>query len=538
MVTVELLRTIDLFRDLSTDLLGHVADNAADIWLDPGEYVVNEGEIPRFVVVVEGRIEVTKRVARVERVLDTRERGEYFGEVPMMLGAPAFANARAAIPSRVIALDEVIFHRVVNESQFLSAAIARSTTARVAAAEKIVSKAPVVTILGCHWDPACHDLRDFLARNQVPYDWISVERNEAPVVRLPDGRVLTAPTLRELACAIDLSVDPSRDSYDVVIIGGGPAGLAAAVYGASEGLTTLMIEHEAPGGQAGTSSRIENYLGFPAGLSGSDLASRALQQATRLGAEIVVTRTVESLNPGISEHVVTLDGDTQLRAQAIILALGVSWRTLDIEGIDRLTGRGVYYGAARAEAPTIRGKDVYLIGGGNSAGQAAVFFSDYARMVTIICRGATLAASMSAYLIEQLAHKSNVHTQLHSEVVAVEGDSHLNAIVVRGPDGDARHETDALFTFIGGAPRTQWLPDAILCNDRSYVITGRDLVRDPRFRWPLDRDPFLLETSVPGIFAAGDVRCGSIKRVAAAVGEGSMAIAFVHQVLADTLATA
>jgi thioredoxin reductase (NADPH) len=344
--------------------------------------------------------------------------------------------------------------------------------------------------------------------------------------------VLVAPTLRELACALDLRVDPSSDAYDVVIVGGGPAGLAAAVYGSSEGLRTLMIEREAPGGQAGTSSRIENYLGFPAGLSGADLGARALEQATRLGAEIVVTRSAEAIEPSAGEHVVVLDEGSRVRARAVVLALGVTWRTLPIDGIERFTGRGVYYGAARAEAPTTRGKDAYLIGGGNSAGQAALFFSEYARTVTIVCRGPALSRSMSAYLVEQLARKPTVRLEMCSEIVAVEGDDHLRAIVVRGPDGESRRETDAVFVFIGGDPRTEWLPPEILCDEQRYVVTGRDLAHDPR--WPLERDPFLLETSVPRIFAAGDARHASIKRVAAAVGEGSMAIAFVHQVLPET----
>jgi thioredoxin reductase (NADPH) len=290
-----------------------------------------------------------------------------------------------------------------------------------------------------------------------------------------------------------------------------------------------LVEREAPGGQAGTSSRIENYLGFPAGLSGDDLAARALQQAQRLGAEIVVTRGVAGIEIGERAHRVRLDGDDQLETRAIIIATGVRYRPFTASGAERLTGRGLFYGAARTEAPLARGHDIIIIGGGNSAGQAAVFFSTYATSVTILVRGKTIEATMSAYLIDELAAIANVRIEVESEVVAVHGDEALDAVTVRGPRGEERRAVGAVFVFIGADADTSWLPGQIARDDRGYVLTGSD-VRS--HGWPLTRDPYLLETSVPAIFAAGDVRHGSVKRVAAGVGEGSMAVAFVHQALA------
>jgi len=335
------------------------------------------------------------------------------------------------------------------------------------------------------------------------------------------------PSTRELAEAVGLQTVPSTQDYDAIVIGGGPGGLAAAVYGASEGLRTLLIEREAPGGQAGTSSRIENYLGFPTGVSGDDLADRALHQAKRLGAEVLVTRSVSSIDA--RSKTVTLDGGVTLATRTIVLATGVTWRTLAIPGIERLTGVGVYYGAARSEALNTIGKDVFLIGGGNSAGQAAMFFSGYARSVTILIRGADLAASMSDYLIRQLATRANVTVEARSEVVGLRGERHLEAIDVadRAAGATTVRATDALFIFIGADAETDWLPPEIARDERGYILTGPDATP-----WTLERDPYLLETTVPGIFAVGDVRHASVKRVASAVGEGSMAIAFAHQYLA------
>jgi thioredoxin reductase (NADPH) len=317
----------------------------------------------------------------------------------------------------------------------------------------------------------------------------------------------------------------------VTIVGGGPAGLAAAVYGASEGLRTIVVEREAPGGQAGTSSRIENYLGFPSGVSGDELASRALQQAKRLGAEILVTRSVVGFNS--KERAVLLDGDDVVRAGSLILATGVSWRRLAIDGLDRLIGKGVYYGAARSEATGTHGQDIHLVGAGNSAGQAALHFANHARTVTLVVRGESLEASMSHYLIEQLRAKSNITVQPRSEIDAVHGEMQLTAVDIRDSATRqvTRYDSGGLFIFIGADAETGWLPADIARDERGYVLTGDDLKKAGR--WSQGRDPYLLETSVPGVFACGDVRLSPVKRVASAVGEGSMAIAFAHQYLAS-----
>jgi len=348
-------------------------------------------------------------------------------------------------------------------------------------------------------------------------------------VQLKDGTRLVAPTMRDIAIAGGLQVAPSQTDYDVVIVGGGPAGLAAAVNGASEGLRTVLIERFAPGGQAGTSTRIENYLGFPFGVSGDDLASRALQQAKRLGAEIVVTRRVERIDP--ATLTVTLDGDEVLRTKSIILAMGVDWRRIEIDSIDRFIGSGVYYGAARSDAGLTPGKDVFLIGAGNSAGQAAMFFSNHARFVTLIVRAESLAQSMSQYLIEQIATKSNIRVETRSEVVAVHGDKQLEAVEVvdRRTGATSRRDAAALFVLIGADAVTGWLPAEIALDSHGYILTGTDAMKQGRLG--SDRELYALETSAPGIFAIGDVRAGSVKRVAASVGEGGMAIAFVHKYL-------
>jgi thioredoxin reductase (NADPH) len=377
----------------------------------------------------------------------------------------------------------------------------------------------------------------------VVFDWFTPDAAEVarrwptrpeaggdwPALGFPDGSLLMQPESREIARRLGLQTSALATEYDTIIIGAGPAGLAAAVYGASEGLRTLVVEREAPGGQAGTSSRIENYLGFPNGVSGDELAIRALQQARRLGAEILVTRTTVGFDP--STHEVKLDGDEVLRARTLILATGVTWRRLAIDGAERLIGKGVYYGAARSEASNTQGLEVYLIGAGNSAGQAALYFSSYARTVTLLVRGDSLEKSMSRYLLDQMRGKPNVRVECRTQVTAVHGEEHLTAIDVleRATGTVRRRDCGGLFAFIGADATTDWLPPEIARDSRGYVLTGADVVKDGR--WSLDRDPHLLETSVPGIFACGDVRFSPVKRVASAVGEGSMAIAFVHQYL-------
>jgi thioredoxin reductase (NADPH) len=403
-----------------------------------------------------------------------------------------------------------------------------------------------VRIIGHRFSKDSHDLRDFLARNRVPARWLDVERDgearellqvvgvdaeRLPVALLEDGAVLERPTVLELAERLGVTGQPAQDHYDLVIVGGGPAGLAAAVYGASEGLRTVMVEREAPGGQAGQSSRIENYLGFPAGLSGSDLARRATDQARRLGAELLSVRDACTLRVEGAGRLVELTGGGTLSANCVLVASGVSYRQLDAPGFSALTGAGIYYGAALTEARSCSDQHVVIIGGANSAGQAAVYFSGYASRVTMLVRGPSLQRSMSHYLIEQLAALPNVTVRTRSAAVAAEGEGgRLRRLVVRDADGDATLDADACFVFIGATPRTDWLDGVVARDERGFILAGLDAKASG---WPLARDPYLLETSVPGVFVAGDVRARSIKRVASAVGEGSMAVSLVHQYLVD-----
>ncbi|HET7684814.1 MAG TPA: FAD-dependent oxidoreductase [Candidatus Limnocylindria bacterium] len=403
-------------------------------------------------------------------------------------------------------------------------------------------------LLAGRWAPRGHAIRDFLTRNGIPYAWLDPEADDegrrlaaaqpeapdpaVPVVLLPDGTALRDPSSREIGERVGLSTHARLPFYDLAIIGGGPAGLAAAVYGASEGLKTVLIEREAPGGQAGTTSRIENYLGFPAGLSGGDLARRALTQARRLGAEILTPTDVRALRREDPYRIVTLE-EGELSCQALVIATGVSYRTLDLEGADRLAGAGIYYGAASSEAVLYRDAEVGVVGGGNSAGQAVVYLSRFARTVHLIVRGGSLG-SMSQYLIEQIEALPNVEVRTESAVTAVRGEQHLEGATLKGPGGEEEREVTALFVFIGQQPRTEWLADTLLRDEPGFILAGPATLTDgrPPAGWSLAREPFLLETSMPGVFAAGDVRHRSVKRIASAVGEGAMAVQFVHQYLA------
>ena len=405
-----------------------------------------------------------------------------------------------------------------------------------------------VRIVGHRFSKDSHELRDFLARNRVPARWLDVERDgearelltvtgipadRLPVALLEDGTVMERPTVLELAQKLGVASAPAQDHYDLIVVGGGPAGLGAAVYGASEGLRTVMVEREAPGGQAGQSSRIENYLGFPAGLSGSDLARRATDQARRLGAELLTVQDVVGLRAEGAGRLVELSGGGVLSANCVLIASGVSYRQIDAPGFAELTGAGVYYGAAMTEARSCAQQHVVVIGGANSAGQAAVHFSSYARQVTMLVRGDSLEKSMSHYLIEQIAGLPNIEVRTCSSAVAAEGeDGRLRRLRVRDSTTGAEEslDVDACFVFIGASPRTEWL-DGVLARDaRGFILAGVDA---QAAGWPLKRDPYFLETTVPGVFVAGDVRSRSIKRVASAVGEGSMAVSLIHEYLVD-----
>ena len=405
-----------------------------------------------------------------------------------------------------------------------------------------------IRVIGHRWSSDSHRVKDFLARNQVPYQWLDIEadddacrlytgaeKHDLPLVILADGERLANPEHGVLAEKVGLRTRAERPFYDLIIAGGGPAGLAAAVYGASEGLNTVLIEREAVGGQAGTSSRIENYLGFPNGVTGGELARRAVTQALRFGVE-VVHQEVCALRVQDQYRVITLADGTELSSHALIIATGVSYRKLDVPGLDRLTGVGVYYGAAMTEALSCKDDDVYIVGGANSAGQAAMYFSRSARCVNILVRGDALEKGMSQYLVDEIQQTPNIRVLLNTQVVEAAGGDHLETITLSRRDGSERETVTAraLFIFIGAAPRTDWLDGVVRRDERGFILAGPDLMvggKRPQ-GWPLDRDPFLLEASVPGIFVAGDVLHDSIKRVASAVGGGSIAVQFIHQYLA------
>jgi thioredoxin reductase (NADPH) len=550
-VTADEIAGVTIFAALGPAERERLSRAAADITLLPGEYAAHEGDERALFALLEGRIEPIKVVDGIERVVGVRRPGDVFGEVPIALGTVFPVGFRAAEKSRIMRIDARDYHAVAAVAPDVGREVGRLAAHRIGGSGGLQGIAaepppPRAIVVGHRWDASCAELRRFLDRNQVTFRWLTPDAPEAdeqwggplpaeedfPTIRVIDGKTVVRPQLRRVAELLGLGTEAVAAEYDTVVVGAGPAGLAAAVYGASEGLRTIVIEREAPGGQAGTSSRIENYLGFPSGVSGDELASRALQQARRLGAEILVTRAITRIDA--ARRYVHLDGGDVLRARTIILACGVAWRRLSIDGFERLAGKGISYGAARGDAVHTHGLDVHLVGAGNSAGQAALFFSTHARSVTIVCRGETLEKSMSRYLVDQLAARSNIRAMYRSEVVAAQGDVSLEAIDVHdAATGETtRRESGGLFIFIGADAETAWLPPEIALDRHGYVLTGSDV--RAAGRWSVDRDPYLLETSMPGIFACGDVRFSPVKRVAAAVGEASMAIAFVHQYLKES----
>ena len=409
-----------------------------------------------------------------------------------------------------------------------------------------------VRVVGSRWSPRLHQVKDFLARNHVPYQWLNIESDEGDrlvsyaissdtkcqaLVIFPDGSHLVEPTNTQIAEKIGLKTRPKMPFYDLTIVGAGPAGLAAAVYGASEGLRTVLIEREAPGGQAGTSSRIENYLGFPGGVHGGDLAKRAVTQAQKFGTEILSPQEVIDVRLNGQYRLITLADGSQLSTHTLIIATGVSYRKFNIPGSEKLTGAGIYYGAAMTEALTCKGEDVFIVGAGNSAGQAAVYLSKYAGSVNLVVRGDSLKKSMSQYLIDQIEEIDNINVKLFTQVKEFIGEDKLEAIsIFNSITGEVETiPTNALFSFIGAKPRTDWLQDIVERDEHGFILTGANAIRNgmsPK-GWTIERDPFFLETNVPGIFAIGDVRCNSVKRVASAVGEGAIAVQLIHQYLAS-----
>ena len=525
-----------------------VARVAADMRLCAGEWLIREGETPWFYILIEGQLEVTKDFNGRPLVVNQYQPGDYFGEVPLLLGSAAVASLRAKQGSRVLRLDRLQFKDMIDSSPECSALIMKTMMDRVTKIQEYVRENPAsrVLVIGSQYDTDCRDIRSFLSVNRIPFEWIDREREpdrvpscmprelDGPAVVIDRERCVgQPPTVRKVAEALGFVTSPKAERYDVVVVGAGPAGLAAAVYGSSEGLRVLLIERSTVGGQAGTSSRIENYLGFPGGISGDELSERAVKQATRFGTEIVMTREVQNifpLGPGTQGgYCVELDGGDRVTTRSVVLATGVDWRRLEADGIDRLQGRGVLYGASRMESSTVVGKDIFIVGGGNSAGQAAMFFSSYAKSVAMLVRGAGLNLTMSQYLIDQLDHRPNVRIEPYTQVVSVGGESYLEHLcTVTNGEQPRQRSADALFVMIGADANTDWLPNQLMRDERGYVCTGRDLPDKSCG----NRQPYLLETNLPGFFCVGDVRHDSIKRVSSSVGEGSMAIAFIHQYLA------
>jgi len=548
MFTPEELRQADIFACLDEAECARLAQTIADVRLEPGEWVFREGAPAWFYVLLEGSLRIVLDVngKQTEFPEYELERGGFLGEVPLLLGTPTFGSLRAHTTCRIARLDKQQFHHLIRDSKEARAIILETLGERLLMIQQRSLALPTarVFIFGRNRDADCHNIREFLSANRIPYEWVDRDRNpervpagvsddpDCPAVSVDGQLFIEPPTTREVADALQLQTMPNRDSYDVVIVGAGPAGMAAGVYGTSEGLTALIVERCAAGGQAGTSSRIENYLGFPEGISGEDLTGRGFRQATQFGAEVVLTRSVERLTPSSDGYVCELDGGQLVSARAVVLATGVDWRRLHAKGEDRLLGRGIFYGAARQEAANVVGRKVFIVGGGNSAGQAAMFLSSYAAEVNVLVRGEGLKVSMSQYLIDQIASKANIQVLSFTQVVSVEGEDRLERIEVRVQKPHEMekifgYEADALFVMIGADAGTSWLPGDLERDSRGYICTGRDLTT-----WKLDRHPFPLETSLPGVFCAGDVRHNSIKRVSSGVGEGSMAIAFIHQYLA------
>ncbi|HEX7153796.1 MAG TPA: FAD-dependent oxidoreductase [Thermoanaerobaculia bacterium] len=407
--------------------------------------------------------------------------------------------------------------------------------------ETHAAKADVVKVYGDQWLPRCHDVKDLLARHRVPYRWIDLEKNQdedappSPRVVFPDGRTLDDPTDEDLAQVLGFSISPESTFYDLVIVGGGPAGLAAAVYAASEGLRTVIVEKDVPGGQAGASALIENYLGFPDGLSGAELASRAVTQAQKFGTEILLTKHAAELRDDQGYRVIRLDDDTEIVSHAVLLATGVAYRKFEADGAERLTGKGVYYGAAAAEAARFRDQEVCLLGSGNSAAQAALLLARYVRKLTIITIDPSLETTMSRYLVDRIHALQNVALLPQTSVAEVKGADHVEVVVIENLETRERREieTPALFVWIGAKPRTDWVGDTLVRDEQGFILTGRDLKPGQLRSYEDGRSPYLLESSMAGVFVAGDVRHGSVKRVGSAVGEGAMAVQFIHQYLRE-----
>ncbi len=546
MITPELLRTRSLFASLAEEDLVRLAQAAADVRLESGEFLIREGERLDFFVLLEGSLRLTKEILGREVVMVQLNPGDFFGEVSALFGIPALCSLRAISSCRVAQIGVQHLQELIQGSTACGAIILKALKERLAGSEKYALglPSPRVKVVGCRPETDLNDIRTFLRLNRISYEWIDrrlqseripscvPSNHDGPTVVVDDSCCLRSPlTVRKVAEALGMPTRPNKDTYDIVVVGGGPAGLAAAICGASEGLSVLLVERKAAGGQACTSSRIDNYLGFSNGISGDDLSERALKQAKRFGAEMVVTREVTAIVALPDRYRIEVDDEEHINGKTVVLTTGVEWRILEAEGLDRLIGKGVFYGAAAVEPCHVRGEEVFLVGGGNSAGQAAVFFANYARSVSLLIRGDKLEAGMSHYLVQRIGRKANIRVETGTQIVSVAGEHHLEAVYTRHQDEEVvRREAGVLCVMIGANATTNWLPEALQRDEKGFVRTGRDVTE--LSNWTSSRLPFHLETNLPGLFCAGDVRHGSTKRVSTAVGEGSMVIGFIHQYLA------
>ena len=539
MITLEFLRSLDVFKGTPEAEIVHLLPRIADARVRMGEYLVREGDTPTFIIVLQGLLEITKALGPTERVIATRAAGDFFGELSLMLGCPSFAGLRATGDGRALRIEAVDFKALLKASPALKQRVRLRLHDRVEAMFEFSEAAPTaaVVIAGDRFDAATHEIRDFLARHQIAFEFVEPTDptlldvlpeaagliQKSPLVKVCDGSLLFSPSLRDLARRLGLQPQPHQLEYDVAIVGSGAAAIAAATYAASEGLRTLMIEREAP----------DSELSIECDDIGS---GRSPQQAFCAGAEILTTRDVTAIRPGHEMHEIELDGGDAVRTRSILLATGVRWRMLPIPEIDRFVGAGVYFGnAARTESSGAQGKEIYLVGASESAARAVAFFAAYAARVTLVTRESALTALSNTQHLHELCAKGNVHFELDSEIVGVHGNGRLqNVDIANCKTGETtRRPAEALFVFAGGDPRTDWLPEQIARDERGYVLTGFHMLFKTPELWPAHREPFFLETSVPGIFATGDVRARSVKRIAAEIGESSMAVAFIHEYLRD-----
>ncbi len=538
MITAEELKDYPLFACLSDEWLQKIADTAGELSVPAGEWIIREGETPSFFVLLKGCLTCEKDYGGTNKVKAVYSPGDFYGEIPILLDSVAIASLQATAPSRLLRLDRVQFKDMIASSRRCNEIVVEVMTRRLKMIHDHmqVNDSLRVRVVGSQYNAECRDIRDFLSQNHISYRWSDYDEANPetagscgePFVIVDQSKVVGCPlTVRKVAEALGMKTAPQNTTYDVVIVGGGPAGLAAAVSGSSEGLEVLLIEKKGIGGQAACSSRIENYPGFPTGISGDELASKTLKQAVHFGAEIVMTREVHNIEPIPGGYCIEMDGGCRVQTKSVLLSTGVQWRKLGIPGLKSFIGRGVLYGAARTEAHTVVGKNVFIVGAGNSAGQAAMFFSSYACSVTLLARGRDIRDSMSQYLVDQLQSRENIRIETSTELTSVSGDMHLESICTVSNDVVKQRQADALFVMIGACAASSWMPAGLQRDSDGFVCTGRDVANSHG-----DRSPFLLETSLPGIFCAGDIRHDSIKRVSSGMGEGSMAIAFVHQYLA------